>query len=96
MEVLCTKHQDACPPSTSRLDTYPDRPPELVPVDITKYTVTEVAGQLSGGAGPVGTDLVSLQHWILRFGAASGELRLVVANFVEHTIRRQIEKRLDA
>ena len=44
---------------------------------------TEVAGHLSGGAGPGGTDLVSLQHWLLRFGAASGELRLTVADFAE-------------
>ena len=41
--------------------------------------VSAVAGRLSGGAGPGGTDLVSFQHWLLRFGAASGELRLIVA-----------------
>ena len=45
--------------------------------------VTAVVGQLSGGAGPGGTDLVSLQHWILFFGAASGELRLIVGDFTE-------------
>ena len=27
--------------------------------------------------------MVSLQHWILRFGAASGELRMIVAEFGE-------------
>ena len=45
--------------------------------------VTAVVGQLSGGAGPGGTDLVSLQHWILFFGGASGELRLIVGDFTE-------------
>ena len=52
MEVLQTKHPDVRPPIAASLDLYPDRPPELVPVDITDDTVTEVAGQLSVGAGP--------------------------------------------
>ena len=55
----------------------------MVPVDITDNVVAAVAGRLLGGAGPGGTDLVSLQHWILRFGAASGELRMIVAEFGE-------------
>ena len=29
------------------------------------------------------TDLLSLQHWLLQFGAASGELWLTVEDFVE-------------
>ena len=29
------------------------------------------------------TDSISLQHWILRFGAASGELQLLVTYFTE-------------
>ena len=36
-----------------------------------------------GGAGPGGTDSVYLQHWLLRFGEASGELRLIVRDFKE-------------
>ena len=62
MEVLCTKHQEARTPTSDSLDSYPDRPPELVPVDITDDTVMAVAGRLLGGAGPGGTDSVSLQH----------------------------------
>ena len=54
MEVLCTKHLEALPLSTDNLDTYLDRPPNLVPVEITKYTVTKVVGRPSGGAGPEG------------------------------------------
>ena len=42
-----------------------------------------VAGRLLGGAGPIGTDSVSLQHWLLRFGATSAELRLIVGDFFE-------------
>ena len=36
-----------------------------------------------GGAGPVGTDSVSLQHWLLCFGADSGELWMIVGDFTE-------------
>ena len=83
MEVLRTKHPEDRTPTTAILDSYPGRPPELTMVDITKDTVTAVAGRLSGGARPGRTDSVSLQHWLLRFGAASAELRLIVGDFVE-------------
>ena len=46
-------------------------------------TLRAVAGRLLGGAGPGGADSVSLQHWLLRFGAASVEIRLIVGDFVE-------------
>ena len=54
MEVLCTKHSEAYPPTAASLDTYPDRPPEFVPVDITDDTVTEMAGRIYVGSGPGG------------------------------------------
>ena len=60
MEVLHTKHPEARTPTTASLDSYLDRPPELVPVNITDDTVTAVAGRLLGGAGPGGADLISL------------------------------------
>ena len=75
MEVLRTKHPDARPLSAACLDTYAENSPEMVPVDITDDVVSSVAGRLLGGAGPGETDSVILQHWLLRFGAASGELR---------------------
>ena len=83
MEVLRAKHLEARKLTTASLDSYPDRPLELTPVDITNDTVTEVAGRLLGGAGPGRTYSVSLQHWLLWFGAASGELWLIVGDFVE-------------
>ena len=55
----------------------------MVPVDITDNVVSAVAGRLSGGAGPGRNDLISLQHWLLRFGAESGALRLIVAKMGE-------------
>ena len=60
MEVLRTKHTEARAPKAPSLDSYLDRPPGLVPVDITDNTVTAVAGRLSGGARLGGKDSVSL------------------------------------
>ena len=79
MEVPHAKHPDARPLSAACLDAYPGKPPEMVPVDITDDLVSAVAGRLSRGAGEGGNDSISLQHWLLRFGAASGELQLIVA-----------------
>ena len=72
MEVLRAKQPEAQTPTAASMDSYPDRTPEITPVDITKDTVTTVAGRLSVGAGPGGIDLVYLQHCLLRFQAASG------------------------
>ena len=83
IEVLRTKLPEALAPTAASLDSYPDLPPELVPVDIIDDTVTAVAGRISGGAGPGGTDSVSLQQRLLRFGAASGEMRLIVGDFTD-------------
>ena len=83
MEVLCTKHPGAWTPTAARLYCYTGRPPELTLVDIIDYTVMVVAGRLLGGARPGGMDSVSLQHWLLRFVAASAELRLIFGDFLE-------------
>ena len=85
IEVLRTKHLEARAPIVASLDSYPNLPLELVPVDITDNTLTEVAWKLlgRGRAGPGGTDSVSLDHWLLSFWAASGYLRLIVNNFTE-------------
>ena len=52
-------------------------------VDITDDTVTAFAGRLLGGNGPGGTNSVSLQHWLLWFGAARSDLRLIVREFID-------------
>ena len=83
LEVLRARHPEARTPTAASLTSYTGCPPELTTVDITDNTVTAVAGRLSGGAGPGGTDSVSLQHWLLRFGAASAELRLIVGDCFE-------------
>ena len=53
----------------------------FVLVDITDKTVASVARCLSGVAGTVRTDSISLQHWLLRFGAASAGLQKIVGGF---------------
>ena len=58
-------------------------------MDITGNTVTEVAGKLSGGEGPGGVNSVSIQHWLLCFGAASGKLRLIFVDFTEWLSNRR-------
>ena len=54
MDLMCTKHLNARLPQAASIETYKGRPPEIVPVEITEDTVTEVVGHLSGGAGPGG------------------------------------------
>ena len=83
MDVMCTKHPAARPLSAAIMETYPGSPPELLPVEITDNTVTEVSGGLFGGEGPGGAESVILQLWLLRFGAAIGELWLTVEDFAE-------------
>ena len=83
MEVLRIRHPDALSLSASSLYTYLDQPLELVPLEITEDTVTELAGRISRGTGIGGTDSVIIQYWLQRFLAASRELRLAVADFVE-------------
>ena len=83
MEVNRTKHPDARPPLAACLDNYADNLPEMVPVDITDNVVLAVVGRLLRGAGPGGTDSVSIQHWLLRFGAVSGEIRQIVSELGE-------------
>ena len=83
MKVLHAKHPEARTPTAASLESYPEQPPGLTLVDIIDDTVTAVTGRILGGDGQGGTDSVSLQHWLLRFRAASGELRLIVGDFVE-------------
>ena len=52
IEILNIKHPEASTPTAASLESYLDRPPELVPVNITDDTVTAVAGQVSVGTGP--------------------------------------------
>ena len=54
--------------------------PETVLLDFTEDDVTWVASNLSGAASALGADGMKLRNWLLRFGCASEELRVVVAS----------------
>jgi hypothetical protein len=82
IDVLRSKHPDARVPDVSVLEAY-EILPDLQDVDITEETVEQVARRLSGSAGPGGTDSAAVQHWLLRFGGASQQLRKAVAEFTD-------------
>ena len=82
-EVLCSNHPGARPLMAGRFEAYGGKPPVLVPVDITDKTVESVVRRLLGSMRPGGTDLVSLQHYLLWFGKESVGIRQIVGEFGE-------------
>ena len=68
--VLEGKHQRKNIPSCATLETYEEMP-IFIPIDITEEAVELVAHNIFGSSGPGGTDLESLQIWLLRFGEDS-------------------------
>ena len=76
--VLHKKHLTSVIPAIEILVDY-DEIPELVPIDVTKDIVEQVAGKLSGIAGIGRVDAVGLQQWLLRFSEASQRLRITDA-----------------
>ena len=57
--------------------------PETVPLDFMEDEVTWVASKLSGAAGPLGVEAMEMRNWLLRFGCASEESRVVVASLAD-------------
>ena len=53
---------------------------ELVSIDLPEDDVTWVTSRISGAAGALGAEAIELQNWLLRFGCASEELRVVVSS----------------
>jgi hypothetical protein len=86
IDVLRSKHPEMREPQSEDIGTRVFEPyddtPQQIPLDVTVDTVEEVAGKLSGAAGPGGTDAVALQAWLLRFGAESELLRVEMAAWV--------------
>ena len=69
-------------PECAAFEEYEDVP-EKVPLDFTEDDVTWVASKLSGAAGVLGAEAMELRNWLLRFGCASEELRVVVASLAD-------------
>ena len=87
LEVLREKHpkmKDVDPddPNNGVFENY-DRLPTPVPLVVTSEDVEKIGSKLSGAAGPGGTDAVELANWIMRFGAESERLRIVLARMTE-------------
>ena len=81
MDVLRSKHPGARPTTAIIFEAYGGKPLAFVTVYITDETVEYIARQIADSAGTGGTDLVSLQHWLLRFGVESVGLRHIVREF---------------
>ena len=86
-EVLREKHPDIrVPPmenpACAAFKEYDDEL-KMVPLDFTEENVTWVTSKLSGAAGALGAEAIELRNWLLRFGCASQELRVVVASLAE-------------
>ena len=83
-EVLREKHPDMRVPPVENptfaaFEEYEDVP-ETVTLDFTEDDVMWVASKIFGAAGALGAEEMELRNWLLRFGCASNEFRVVVAS----------------
>ena len=69
-------------PTCATFEVY-EEVPKTVPLDFTQDDVTWVALRLSGAAGALVAEAMELRNWLLCFGCASEELRVVVASLAE-------------
>ena len=81
--MIRVKHLEVRPVVEESMDSHAEPYPELYPLDITYETMMEVDWWLYRGNGPGGTDIVSLEHLILRFAEPSNNLRKIVALITE-------------
>ena len=81
LDVLHWKHLGIQPPTAERFEVIGGSPTAFIPAEITDEAVASIVQQLLGEAGPGGSDLVSLQHWLLWFEAAGSELSQIVGEF---------------
>ena len=63
LELFRSKHPEDLPLTASSLEAYRGKTPSMILVGITDAKVANIARLFSGA------DLVSLQHWLLQFGA---------------------------
>ena len=56
--------------------------PIFIPVNITEEAVESVVQFFSGSSGPGGTDLETIQVWLMKFGEDSTKLLTTVETFV--------------
>ena len=51
-----------------------------MPLDFPEEDITWVASKLSGAAGALGAEAIELRNWLLCFGCASEDFRVVVTD----------------
>ena len=75
-----------CPPvdnpPCAAFDDYKEVP-KTVPLDFTEDDVMWVVSKLSGAAGAMGAESIELRNWLLHFGCASEDFRVVVARLAD-------------
>ena len=86
-DVLQEKHLDMCVPpvenpTCAAFEVY-EGVPKTLPHDFTEDDVTWVASKLSSAAGALGAEAMELRNWLLCFGCASEELRVVVDSLAD-------------
>ena len=59
-----------------------DKVPETVPLDFIEDNVTWFASKISCAVGALGEEVVELRNWIIYFGCALEELRVVITKLV--------------
>ena len=69
-------------PTCAAFEEYEDVP-KTIPLNFTEDDVTWVASKLSGAAGALGEEAMELRNWLLRFGCASEEFRVVVTSLAD-------------
>ena len=85
-EVLQEKHLDTqIPPVKNPIcaafEKY-EEVPKTVPLDFIEDNVTWFASKISCAAGALGEEVVELRNWIIYFGCALEELRVVIPKLV--------------
>ena len=69
-------------PTCAAFEDYEDMP-ETVTLHFTEDDVTWVASKISSAEGALGAEAIEQRNWLLRFGFASEELRVVVARLAD-------------
>ena len=69
-------------PTCEAFEEYEDIP-ETVPLDFMEDDVMWVASKIPGSAGALEAEAMELCNWLLCFGCASEELRIVVASLAD-------------
>ena len=53
--------------------------PETVPLELSEGNVAGVVSKITGAAGELEAEAIELRNWLLHFGCASEEFRVVLA-----------------